>query len=159
MQEGGLQKPILVKHKKDTKGLGHGTNDGDLWWERLFDGQLKSLDVTSSGGNVVFDQNKANVEASVRKSNSPLYRMFVKGQGLEGTVGKKAEIERKRKREFSGEQALEDMERMVRRCGEKKERKGKEKKKKKEKKEKKETKEKKEKDIKVKKVKVKKQKT
>ena len=120
LQKGGLLKPILVKHKKDTKGLGHGTNDGDLWWERLFDGQLKSLDVTSSGGNVVFDQNKQNVEASVRKSNSPLYRMFVKGQGLEGTVGKKTEIERKRKREFSGEQALEDMERMVRRCGEKK---------------------------------------
>lgn len=47
LKHGGLKKPILVKHKQDTKGLGHGGNDADMWWEKLFDGQLKSLEVSS----------------------------------------------------------------------------------------------------------------
>ncbi|KAK7683898.1 Ribosome biogenesis protein [Cerrena zonata] len=88
LQKGGLKKPILVKHKKDTKGLGHDSNDADVWWERLFDGQLKNLDVSNgTSGTVQFSKNEKAVEESIRKANSPLYRMFVKGQGLAGTVG------------------------------------------------------------------------
>ncbi|KAK6458882.1 uncharacterized protein RJT20DRAFT_123985 [Scheffersomyces xylosifermentans] len=88
LQEGGLRKPILVKHKKDTKGLGHGTNDADMWWEKLFDGQLKSMEVSSSSSGVTISRNEAKVEDHMRKETSALYRMFVKGVGLQGTVGK-----------------------------------------------------------------------
>lgn len=89
LKQGGLRKPILVKHKKDTKGLGHDTNDAEAWWERLFDGQLKNLEVKNgSAGAVSFEQNSETVVKDVRKATSPLYRMFVKGQGLAGTVGK-----------------------------------------------------------------------
>lgn len=89
LREGGLRKPILVKHKKDTKGLGNGTNDSDMWWERLFDGQLKNLQVNHGhDGDITFNQNNKQAEAEARKAQLPLYRMFVKGQGLAGTVGK-----------------------------------------------------------------------
>lgn len=85
---GGLKKPILVKHKKDTKGLGHGGNDADMWWEKLFDSQLTNLAVDNSNGLVSFIQNKQNVLQDARRSQSSLYKLFVKGAGLEGTVGK-----------------------------------------------------------------------
>ncbi|KAM9927953.1 hypothetical protein OXX59_002173 [Metschnikowia pulcherrima] len=88
LQKGGLRKPILVKHKKDNKGLGSEVNDADMWWERLFDGQLKSLEVTSGSNGVSVKQNEKEVADHMRKANSPLYRMFVRGEGLAGTVGK-----------------------------------------------------------------------
>ncbi|KAM9908386.1 hypothetical protein OXX79_000396 [Metschnikowia pulcherrima] len=88
LQKGGLKKPILVKHKKDNKGLGSEVNDADMWWERLFDGQLKSLEVTSGSNGVSVKQNEREVADHMRKANSPLYRMFVRGEGLAGTVGK-----------------------------------------------------------------------
>ncbi|CAK7902218.1 protein Tma23p [[Candida] anglica] len=88
LQKGGLKKPILVKHKKDNKGLGGDGNDADMWWEKLFDGQLKSLEVTSGKKGVSFDQNKDQIKSEVAKANSPLYRMFIRGEGLAGTVGK-----------------------------------------------------------------------
>ncbi|CAI1654213.1 hypothetical protein SEUBUCD646_0M04050 [Saccharomyces eubayanus] len=89
-KEGGLKRPILVKHKRDKKGLGNapGGNDGEAWWERLFDGHLKNLDVStdSSNGGITFTQNEV-VASAVSKSSSPLYRWFVKGEGLKGTIG------------------------------------------------------------------------
>ncbi|KAM9919373.1 hypothetical protein OXX59_007990, partial [Metschnikowia pulcherrima] len=88
LQKGGLKKPILVKHKKDNKGLGSEVNDADMWWERLFDGQLKSLEVTSGSNGVSVKQNEKEVADHMRKANSPLYRMFLRGEGLAGTVGK-----------------------------------------------------------------------
>ncbi|KAF8002483.1 hypothetical protein HF325_003448 [Metschnikowia pulcherrima] len=88
LQKGGLKKPILVKHKKDNKGLGSEVNDADMWWERLFDGQLKSLEVTSGSNGVSVKQNEKEVADHMRKANLPLYRMFVRGEGLAGTVGK-----------------------------------------------------------------------
>lgn len=93
LKNGGLKKPILVKHKKDTKGLGHDSGDGDAWWERLFDGQLKSLDVLSGVNNAIsFKQN--DIKPSAMKENeSPLYKMFVKGEGLAGTVGNTKHVE------------------------------------------------------------------
>lgn len=96
-REGGLKRPILVKHKRDKKGLGNapGGTDGEAWWERLFDGHLKNLDVStdSNNGSIKFTQNEA-VATAVSKSSSPLYRWFVKGEGLKGTIsnlGKKEE--------------------------------------------------------------------
>ncbi|QLQ81819.1 hypothetical protein HG537_0G00730 [Torulaspora globosa] len=88
LRKGGLKRPILVKHKKDKKGLGcaPGHDDSEAWWERLFDGQLKNLDVSGKSGEIEFKQNES-VATGVSKSSSPLYRWFVKGEGLEGTIG------------------------------------------------------------------------
>ncbi|KAI5950941.1 hypothetical protein KGF54_004015 [Candida jiufengensis] len=90
LQKGGLKKPILVKHKKDTKGLGHDTNNADMWWEKLFDGQLKNLQVENDtkNGEVSFKSDNESALKNLKKDLSPLYRMFVKGEGLQGTVGK-----------------------------------------------------------------------
>lgn len=89
LQNGGLKKPILVKHKKDSKGLGHDSNDSDNWWEKLFDGQLKNLEVNQGpNSEISIKTNQVLAERDLRKRASPLYRMFVKGKGLEGTVGK-----------------------------------------------------------------------
>jgi nucleolar protein TMA23 len=91
LQKGGIRKPILVKHKKDKKGIGHQVNgSADAWWERLFDGQLKGLDVTHGDGDsgVTFKQEKVVVASAVPVHESPLYRMFVRGETLKGTTGK-----------------------------------------------------------------------
>ncbi|CDO93479.1 unnamed protein product [Kluyveromyces dobzhanskii CBS 2104] len=88
LRQGALKKPILVKHKKDKKGLGcaPGHDDGEAWWERLFDGQLKNLDIQNGAGGISFKQNEV-VASSVSKSESPLYRSFVRGEVLKGTIG------------------------------------------------------------------------
>ncbi|WEJ93906.1 hypothetical protein PSN45_001383 [Yamadazyma tenuis] len=89
LQQGGLKRPLLVEHKKDNKGLGHGKDkDGETWWESLFDGHLKNLEVSRDSASVNFSIDENKVAATIRKKNSPLYRMFIQGEGLEGTVGK-----------------------------------------------------------------------
>lgn len=90
LKKGGIKKPILVKHKKDKKGIGHQANgSADAWWERLFDGQLKGLDVNQDSANgISFKQEKTVVATGIRKQDSPLYRMFVRGETLQGTTGK-----------------------------------------------------------------------
>lgn len=88
LQSGGIRKPILVKHKKDTKGLGGDSNDGDMWWERVFDTQLTNLEVTNNSVGVYFKLNNQDVLKDLsRPDKSVLYRMFVKGEGLKGTLG------------------------------------------------------------------------
>lgn len=114
LKKGGLKKPILVKHKKDTKGLGHDTNDSDMWWEKLFDGQLKNLEVNNNNknGEVSFQTNEEKVVNAFQKSISPLYKMFVKGEGLAGTVGK-TDHTKESHREISSSKALEEMEKLT----------------------------------------------
>ena len=88
LRHGGLKRPILVKHKKDQKGLGHNADQQEAWWERVFDGQLKSLDVNTSGGSsseVSFTQREVKV-SGISKNVSPLYRMFRYGGILEGSI-------------------------------------------------------------------------
>ena len=89
LKDGGLRKPILTKHKRDKKGLGSapGGDDSEAWWERLFDGHLKNLEVATSSkkSGIVFKQNKV-VATAVSKQSSPLYQWFVKGEGLKGTI-------------------------------------------------------------------------
>lgn len=85
LRHGGLRKPILVKHKRDTKGLGHDAGGTDMWWERVFDGQLKALEVGVGGGAISFQLGEV-VASAVAKRDSPLYRMFVQGEGLSGTI-------------------------------------------------------------------------
>lgn len=82
---GGLKKPILVKHKKDSKGLGHNADQQEAWWERVFDGQLKSLEVGGSSDGVSFVQKEVKV-SGISKNVSPLYRMFRYGGILEGSL-------------------------------------------------------------------------
>lgn len=86
-KNGGLKNPILVKHKRDKKGLGRmlGQDDSDPWWERLFDGQLKNLNVNCNNeDNIIFEQKK-HISPTL-KCNSSLYKWFVKGESLKGTI-------------------------------------------------------------------------
>ncbi|KAF5097206.1 hypothetical protein D0Z00_002483 [Geotrichum galactomycetum] len=86
LRMGGLKKPILVKHKKDSKGLGHNADQQEAWWERVFDGQLKSLEVGgSSSDGISFVQKEIKV-SGISKNVSPLYRMFRYGGILEGSL-------------------------------------------------------------------------
>ncbi|KAI5966830.1 uncharacterized protein KGF55_000239 [Candida pseudojiufengensis] len=114
LQKGGLKKPILVKHKKDTKGLGHDSNNADMWWERLFDGQLKNLQVENNkeNGKVSFKQDNEAVLKKINKDMSPLYRMFVKGEGLQGTVGKTEHVKEGHVVNLT-EQAAKDIEKLT----------------------------------------------
>jgi nucleolar protein TMA23 len=96
LQKGGIKRPILVKHKNDKKGIGHQPNGGvDAWWERLFDGQLKAFDVKEDEKGLIFKQEKF-VASGFAVSDSPLYRMFVRGETLGGTQGKVEILEIKR---------------------------------------------------------------
>lgn len=88
LKKGGLKKPILVRHKKDSKGLGHDGGEKDVWWEKLFDSQLKNLEVNgTNSGSYEFNSNTEAVLSEFKKQNS-LYSMFVKGEGLKGTMSK-----------------------------------------------------------------------
>ncbi|ODV96830.1 hypothetical protein PACTADRAFT_21746, partial [Pachysolen tannophilus NRRL Y-2460] len=52
----------------------------------VFDGALKGLDVMGNAADgITFKQNEIKASA-VTKSQSPLYKMFVKGEGLVGTI-------------------------------------------------------------------------
>ncbi|KAK9370537.1 protein TMA23 [Lipomyces kononenkoae] len=77
-----IAKPILVHHKKDTKGLGNNALDHETWWERVFDGRLQELDVYNSKSGS--EDEAQNVRGA---RDSPLYKMFVKGEGLRGSIG------------------------------------------------------------------------
>lgn len=88
LQKGGLKKPILVSHKFDLKGIGHGAKESVSWWETIFDGQLKSLDVNNKGEFSKDKEKQKQIEREEIKKNSPLYQMFVKGEVLMGTVDK-----------------------------------------------------------------------
>lgn len=96
LKKGGIKKPILLRHKNNTKGLGHASEKvQEAWWERVFDGQLKGLDVTT----VKTDDGKVNIGALFKKNDvamsaisrqdSPLYKNFIFGGILQGTIGKK----------------------------------------------------------------------
>lgn len=82
LKPGSLRKPLLLKHRKDNRGLGFKPHASDAWWERVFDGHLKTLDVSSgsSGVNITVD------EEARRKAVSPLYAMFLPGEVLAGTI-------------------------------------------------------------------------
>jgi nucleolar protein TMA23 len=85
LKRGGLKRPILVKHKKDQKGLGHNHDNQEAWWERVFDGQLKGLDVNVASEKVSFNQREIKVSGMSRHV-SPLYKNFVSGGILAGTI-------------------------------------------------------------------------
>lgn len=117
LRPGGLRKPILVKHKKDSKGIGADSNDTAVWWEKLFDGHLKTLEVTSSAEGVTFSSNEEAALHSVTKADSPLYRMFVKGKGLAGSVGK-TDFLKKSTAKIDNAQVIQEIDLVMRKSGE-----------------------------------------
>lgn len=96
LSENGLVHPILIKHKKDRKGIGlvNNLDQKDKWWETMFDNNLKNLntELDNKTGDIVMKklQKDEEIFKDVKKSTSPLYTsMFVKGKGLNGTIGEK----------------------------------------------------------------------
>lgn len=85
LKRGGLKRPLLVKHKKDQKGLGHNHDNQEAWWERVFDGQLKGLDINVNSKNVSFNQREIK-PSGMSRHLSPLYKNFVSGGVLAGTI-------------------------------------------------------------------------
>ncbi|KAK6338811.1 hypothetical protein TWF696_009620 [Orbilia brochopaga] len=108
-----LTKRILTSTKNNTLGVGRkasNLNHADLWWEKAFDVSLKQLDVTKDtsaisraekekvdnmnlfaelgggrgfGGTAVGGTSEASKRVD---ANASLYRYFVRGAGLEGTI-------------------------------------------------------------------------
>ena len=96
LSENGLVHPILIKHKQDRKGIGlvNNLDQKDMWWETMFNNNLQNLntELDLKTGDIVMTklQKEEEVLKNVKKSTSPLYTsMFVKGKGLQGTIGEK----------------------------------------------------------------------
>ncbi|KAL6935675.1 uncharacterized protein HGUI_01821 [Hanseniaspora guilliermondii] len=96
LSKNGLVHPILIKHKQDRKGIGlvNNLDQKDMWWETMFNNNLQNLntELDSKTGDIVMTklQKEEDVLKNVKKSTSPLYTsMFVKGKGLQGTIGEK----------------------------------------------------------------------
>lgn len=88
LRKGGLKRSILVRHKNDRKGLGASTSrdDTDTWWERMFNGQLKNLNVNiNKSEGITFKQNES-VDCALSKERFRLYDRFYRGDDLEGTI-------------------------------------------------------------------------
>ncbi|KAJ6264538.1 hypothetical protein Dda_0685 [Drechslerella dactyloides] len=108
-----LTKRILISAKNNTLGVGRkasNLNHADLWWEKAFDVSLKQLDVTKDtsaisqaekdkvdnmnlfaelGGGRGFGGTAIAGSSGKSKrvdASGPLYRYFVRGAGLEGTI-------------------------------------------------------------------------
>lgn len=78
----GLTKPILVARKQNNHGVGKKTTKvpTNQWWLRGFEDALKG----------VGDDSPAAVSAKTNNAlTSELYRFFVRGEGLAGTLEKK----------------------------------------------------------------------
>src|SRR5436309_3380311 len=99
----GLSKPILVSQKLDVLGLGKRKhNQADQWWARAFDNSLQGLqvqqgDIGADGTNgvTVTQTEKDGLLESLAAGNGALYSMFVKGEGLAGTIGEEVAEERR----------------------------------------------------------------
>lgn len=101
----GLTKPILVARKQNNHGVGKKTTKDptNQWWLRGFEDALKG----------VGDESPAAVSAKNNNAlTSELYRFFVRGEGLAGTLdrekkgdamGLKSLSKSKRKRDSEGE--------------------------------------------------------
>ncbi|KAF4553383.1 Hypothetical protein D9617_7g031100 [Elsinoe fawcettii] len=80
-----IKKPLLISRKVDVLGIGlnKNTSVSDQWWLRAFDSSLKALGTGKKGA---LDGVK---EHGVRRGG--LYGRFVKGETVEGTLGKRIE--------------------------------------------------------------------
>ncbi|EDN05760.1 hypothetical protein I7I51_06129 [Histoplasma capsulatum] len=78
----GLTKPILIAQKKNNHGLGRKTTHDhtNQWWLRGFEAALKCV---GDDGSATPQSDRSGSSAS---GSSELYRFFVKGESLEGTI-------------------------------------------------------------------------
>lgn len=91
----GIKKPLLVSRKANVLGVGKKKNDihADQWWARAFDSGLKSLDVNKAvvlPGNIGAKLGALGALELVKCGGgkwSGLYSGFIKGKGLDGTLG------------------------------------------------------------------------
>ncbi|KAI1910691.1 hypothetical protein LOZ61_004309 [Ophidiomyces ophidiicola] len=84
----GLTKPILVARKKNTHGIGNKTTHDhtNQWWLRGFEEALKS--VGNDGNSTLLENAPDEKQNGIR---SELYRFFVRGEKLEGTIEKRVD--------------------------------------------------------------------
>ncbi|KAF3491268.1 uncharacterized protein GIQ15_00785 [Arthroderma uncinatum] len=77
----GLTKPILVARKKNTHGVGKKTTHDhtNQWWLRGFEAALRGI---GTDGNAT----PTSEESTAATPMSELYKFFVRGPGLEGTI-------------------------------------------------------------------------
>ncbi|EEQ27545.1 conserved hypothetical protein [Microsporum canis CBS 113480] len=77
----GLTKPILVARKKNTYGVGKKTTHDhtNQWWLRGFEAALRGI---GTDGN----STQTSEESIPTTPTSELYKFFVRGQGLAGTI-------------------------------------------------------------------------
>jgi nucleolar protein TMA23 len=113
----GLTRPLMVSSKPNNHGVGKKHHTSDMWWLNAFDASLKGLD-TSTEGKVVQTVTSGGLDM-VKKGgarfvgNGGLYSVFVKGEGLEGTilrntVSTPGEIVEEEKKESSGDQSKQE---------------------------------------------------
>ncbi|KAL9586202.1 MAG: hypothetical protein Q9212_001073 [Teloschistes hypoglaucus] len=90
----GIKKPLLVARKTNTLGLGKKAHDAyaDQWWSRAFEETLESLNgsfaakKTNSGTRTM--PSVMGVTSAARWGDpGGLYGGFVRGAGLDGTIG------------------------------------------------------------------------
>jgi nucleolar protein TMA23 len=84
----GIKKRISVSRKNqyETKGLGSTQYVQEQWWLNSLQEQLSGLEKTANGG-VAKKKVKKDTKKSEADGKSQLYRMFVRGGMLEGSVG------------------------------------------------------------------------
>ena len=85
----GLKNRLLVGHKKNTQGLGASAAANDQWWLSALDEQLGGI-TTKNGKivnmNMVTDGKLDRLKDTAGQSE--LYKFFVRGEPLQGTVDK-----------------------------------------------------------------------
>lgn len=81
----GLTKPILVARKQNTHGIGKKTTHDhtNQWWLRGFEAALKGVGEDGTATPSSQDSNQRTA------TTSDLYRFFVRGEGLAGTIDEK----------------------------------------------------------------------
>ncbi|KAL3471991.1 hypothetical protein BJX99DRAFT_262711 [Aspergillus californicus] len=103
----GLTKPILVGRRQGNSGIGKTTTKDptNQWWLRGFEDALKSVGSENAGSGAV--NGGMTTTRSGNALTSELYRFFVRGEVVPGTVGNKGgEVLGKRKR--GGEESKEE---------------------------------------------------
>ncbi|RJE18690.1 hypothetical protein PHISCL_08974 [Aspergillus sclerotialis] len=87
----GLTKPILAARKHNTHGLGRTTtaDPKNMWWLRGFEDVLKGVGDDGAG-----EERRGDGVARTGLTGE-LYRFFVRGQGLKGTIGESEAADKK----------------------------------------------------------------
>ncbi|CAL5866817.1 uncharacterized protein PFLUO_LOCUS1027 [Penicillium psychrofluorescens] len=94
----GLTRPILVARKQNNHGVGKKTTKDptNQWWLRGFEDALKGI-----------GEENADADRSNNALTSELYRFFVRGTGLAGTIAEREEQRRKAETKVEGKRKRE----------------------------------------------------